>query len=320
MYHMSASDKKKFRKEQASDMLTAKQREQQAEEKKLKIYTICFVTAMILIVCAVLGVVGVRAAINGGLSEHMTTAATVEGEKLSAVEFSYYYNDAISDFYNEWYEQYSDQTDTYLMMMGLDTSKPLNEQIQDEETGKTWADYFVELALDEAKRDAALCKEAKNNGFELTKEQKENIDASIENIKMWAPYYGFNDANHYMRATYGNGANLRSYRAYFERCQLADAYYDAHLADYTYTDEQYQRALELYTDENLEKLNEMMTAANKETYTREGAMEYFDKEEKQTIVLQTLEEIAYNTLIEGYTIEVTPAEDNKTESGSAQDK
>ena len=51
---MSASDKKKFRKEQASDMLTAKQREQQAEEKKLRVYTICFVTAMILIVCAVL--------------------------------------------------------------------------------------------------------------------------------------------------------------------------------------------------------------------------------------------------------------------------
>lgn len=235
---MSASDKKKFRKEQASDMLTAKQREQQAEEKKLRVYTICFVTAMILIVCAVLGVVGVRAAINGGLSERFTVAATVEGEKLNAIEFSYYYNDAVSEFYNEWYEQFSDQTDTYLLTMGLDTSKPLDEQVQDEETGKTWAEYFVELALEEAKRDAALCNEAKKNGFELTEEQKDNIDASIENIKMWAPYYGFNDANHYMRATYGNGASLRSYRAYFERCQIADAYYDAHLADYTYTDEQ----------------------------------------------------------------------------------
>ncbi len=111
----------------------------------------------------------------------------------------------------------------------------------------------------------------------------------------------------------------------FEACRsiVKDemVYYAVFAAEnYTYTEEQYQHALELYTDENIDKLNEMMTSAGKEAYTREGAMEYFDKEEKQTIEMQTLEEIAYKTLIEGYTIEVTPAEDNKTEDGSAQNK
>ena len=110
----------------------------------------------------------------------------------------------------------------------------------------------------------------------------------------------------------------------FEACRgiVKDemVYYAVFVAEgYTYTEEEYQRALELYTDENLDKLNEMMTSAGKDEYTREGAMEYFNTEEKQTIVMQTLEEIAYNTLIEGYTIEVTPAQ-NKTENGTTQEK
>ena len=110
----------------------------------------------------------------------------------------------------------------------------------------------------------------------------------------------------------------------FEACRgiVKDemVYYAVFAAEgYTYTEEEYQHALELYTDENMDKLNEMKTSAGTDKYTREGAMEYFDKEEKQTIVMQTLEEIAYNTLIEGYTIEVTPAQ-NKTENGTTQEK
>ena len=102
------------------------------------------------------------------------------------------------------------------------------------------------------------------------------------------------------------------------------AYYAVFAAEnYQYTDEQYQHALDLYTDSNMERLNELMTSAGKETYTYEGAREYFDVEERETIVLQTLEEIAYNDLVKDYTIVINPAkkdettEDNKenTESG-----
>ncbi|MBQ7398138.1 MAG: FKBP-type peptidyl-prolyl cis-trans isomerase [Clostridia bacterium] len=93
-------------------------------------------------------------------------------------------------------------------------------------------------------------------------------------------------------------------------------YYAVFAAEnYTYTDEQYNRALELYTETNFERLNEITTAAGKEAYTYEEAKEYFNKEEHDLLVLQTLEEIAYNDLIEGYTIVVEPAKDN-SQSGS----
>ena len=270
---MSASDKKKLRKEHSAEALTAKQRQQQAEEKKLRTYTICFVTAMILVVVAALGLLAARAITNGGLAERFTVAATIGDTELNTIEFSYYYNDAINDYYNEKYETYQDQTDSYLKAMGWDTTKPLNEQYMAEDETKTWAEYFVELALQEAKRDYALCAAAKAAGFKLTEEQKEEIDTTIANIEMWAPYYGYNDATQYMRALYGNGANMKNFREYYERCQLADAYYDAHLAEYTYTDEQ----MDAYQKEDDKYINytsfTFTSAYLSKTYFQQGGTE-----------------------------------------------
>ena len=162
MYHMSASDKKKIRKEQA---LTERQRQEQAEAKKLKIYTITFVASLVLIVLIAATVLGVRAYTQSGITEKSTVAAVIGDKKMNAVEFSYYFNDAIDEYYNGMYEQFSTYTDSYLQAVGLDLSKPLDEQQYEE--GKTWADYFVETALSNAKSDYALSEEAAKQNFKL---------------------------------------------------------------------------------------------------------------------------------------------------------
>lgn len=93
-------------------------------------------------------------------------------------------------------------------------------------------------------------------------------------------------------------------------------YYAVFAAEgYECTEEQYQKALELYTETNFEQLNQMMTEAGKEPYTYEGAKQYFDENEHDLLVLQALEEVAYNDLIEGCTIEIVPikTDDSKTE-------
>lgn len=244
---MSASDKKKIRKEQDTLVLTERQRAEQAEAKKLKIYTISFVTAMVLIVCVTLAVLIVRGVTNAGISERMTIAGTVGEEELNTIEFSYYYHDAINEYYNEKYEIYQDETDSYLLAEGLDTTKPLNEQYADEEKTQTWDQFFIERALEDAKRDIILNNEAKANSFELDEEQQASVDNVVSNIEMFAPYYGYANADGYMRAIYGNGASLKSYRNYYERTIIADSYYDAHQADYSYTDEQ-MRAYEAEDD------------------------------------------------------------------------
>ena len=128
---MSASDKKKLRKEQATELLTQRQRQEQAEAKKLKAYTITFVSIMLVVVVAVLGILGVRAINNSGIIQKNTIAAVVAGRELNTVEFNYYYIDAINDYYNAAYNQYNTYTDTVLQQIaGLDPKKPLDEQTE----------------------------------------------------------------------------------------------------------------------------------------------------------------------------------------------
>ena len=233
---MSASDKKKLRKEQSATILSEKQRQEQSEAKKLKIQTISFVTAMVLVVCIALGVLGVRAVNNSGVFQKNTIAATIGNRELNSVELNYYYNDAVSEYYNEWYEQYTTYTDTYLKIIGLDTTKPLDEQIQDEKTGKTWAEYFIDAAIEQAKSDFALYDLAMKEGFALPSNEQTTLDNTLNNLETYAMLYGYSNANQYLRAMYGYGSDTESYSAYTERSAIADAYYNAHQDSLVYDD------------------------------------------------------------------------------------
>lgn len=265
---MSASDKKKLRKEQANAFLTEKQQKEQSEAKKLKIYTISFITAMALVVCIALGVLAVRAINNSGVIQKNTIAATVGDKELNSVELSYYYSDAVNEYYNEWYSQYSTYTDTYLKMMGLDTKKPLDTQIYDEESGQTWAEYFVENAIADAKHDYALYDLAMKEGFKLPEEEQTTLDNTLNNLQTYAMLYGYNNADQYLRASYGYGSDADSYKAYTERSAIADAYYHAHHDSLTYDD----AAIREYEKDKVNKYNSYTYTYSYMSYTdfREG--------------------------------------------------
>ena len=248
---MSASNKKKLRKEQYTDFLSEKQRQEQAEAKKLKTYTIGFVVAMVLVVCVALSVLGVRAVNNSGVIQKNTIAATIGDREISSVELSYYYIDAINSFYDEMYKTYSDSTDSYLEAMGLDTSVALNEQTYDKETGETWADHFLSAALDQAKSDYALCDLASKEGYKLDTEAQENIDSYLNNIEVYAKLYGYSNTSQFLRNSYGYGANLDSYSEYYERSELAKSYYNAHPDTFTYDD----ATIKAYDTENAATFN-----------------------------------------------------------------
>ena len=233
---MSASDKKKLRKEQATAYLTEKQRQEQAEAKKLKLYTIGFISILVVVACIAIGVLGFRAVNQSGVFEKNTIAAVVDGKELTSVEMNYYYSDAINKYYSDWYSQYESSTDYYLQFMGLDTKKPLDEQFYDEEAGKTWADYFVEAAVNNAKSDYALAKEAADKGFTLPEDDKTTLDNTISSLKTYAELYGFSSANKYLQAMYGFGSDVASYSAYIERSALATAYVQHCYDQLSYTD------------------------------------------------------------------------------------
>ena len=214
---MSASSKKKLRKEQAAANMTEKQLAAQKEEKQLKVYTASFWIVLVLCVCLVAGM-----ALKGpviSLTRKVTTAAVVNDEKISAVELNYFYVDAINNYCN----QYS----SYLSYF-LDTSKPIGEQFYDEEGKITWADEFLDMALESAKNNYALYNAAKAAGHTLSDEEKASSEALFSQLKDAAKSYGYNSSNGYLKALYGKGASLSSYKAYYEVTSLASSYYTAY--------------------------------------------------------------------------------------------
>lgn len=268
---MSASDKKKLRKEQVSAVLSEKQRQEQAEAKKLRIYTISFVSAMIAIVVIAMAILGIRAVNNSGIVQKNTIAASVGERELNSVELNYYYNDAVNEYYNSWYETYTTYTDSYLQAVGLDATKPLDEQIYDEETGKTWSEYFVEIAVDNAKSDYALYDLAQKESFQLPEDQKTTLDNMMNNLETYAMLYGYSNANQYLRAMYGFGAEKDSYKAYSEHSAIADAYKQAHQDSLKYEDAD----IRAYEKDKINNYNSYTYSSAYLSYTdfREGGTE-----------------------------------------------
>lgn len=232
---MSASDKKKLRKEERVAAMTEKQQKAQKEAKKLKSMTITFVAILAVVVVA-FGWLLVDSYLKvNGVMEKKTIVATIDGTDLNTVEFSYYYSDAINDYYQEFYNQYGTSTDLLMLYYaGLDVSLPLDEQTNPE-TGESWADYFVEIALGNAKSDYALYNKAIADGFDPNCEEVNSMVETEATYLMLNGYYaGSIDA--YLRAAYCNGATEEGYLDYIRRNAVAYTYYNQHMDSLTYTD------------------------------------------------------------------------------------
>lgn len=221
---MSASHKKQLRKEQKAAQMTEKQQAEQKEAKKLRLYTVLFTAVIVLMVC-----VAVITLVTGsGIIERNTTAVTVDGTKISTVELNYYYIDSINGYLNQWGD--------YISLTGLDTTLPLDEQYVDDET--TWAQYFLDSAIDSAHSVYSAYNKAVAEGYTLSEEDAASIDSAIASMELYGLYYyGYSDLNSYLEAMYGNGANEKTYRAYAEAQYIATAYANDYSDSLSYTAE-----------------------------------------------------------------------------------
>ena len=222
---MSASDKKKLRKEQAAAQLTERQLKELAEAKKTKRLSIAFVVIMLAVALTAVSILGVRAVNNSGIIDKNTIAAVTGEHKLSSVQMNYYLGDVIRNQYSQWSSMYGESLSMYMMMSGLNVNQPLNEQVINQETGETWADSFVSQALDKALSDYALYDKAMTEGFKLTEEEESSLKVNIEQMKLYAMYYGYKNPNKYLQAIYGYGSTVESYDEYARVSYIASAYY-----------------------------------------------------------------------------------------------
>ena len=225
---MSASSKKKLRKEQEAAKMTEKQLTAQKEAKKTRLYTTLFLIVMVAILVIAV-VIGVKQTITaGGFREKNTTALTVGEHDINSVEMNYFFMDAVNTFYSNY--------GSYASMFGLDVTKPLNEQFVDEEAGLTWADDFMSSAKDSAASIYALADAAQAAGYSLPESEKEALDSQLDSLDLYATMYGYPNVDQYLKAMYGNGASKKTYTAYCEKQALASSYYNHYADSLTYED------------------------------------------------------------------------------------
>ena len=237
---MSASNKKKLRKQEAEAQMTNRQKSASQANKKQKRMTVTFWTVMVLCLCIALGTVLANPFNN--LRYRNKVVATVGGHDINAVEMNYFYVDAINTFYS--------QNKNYISYF-MSTTTPLNEQVANPTTGQTWADYFVQQAYASIKSTYALYDAAMAANYALTDADKASIDNAVFYMEFYASVYGFKDVDAYLEDMYGHGANEKSYREYYEKCLVAQSYYTKYAEDLEYDAED----LDNYQQDKMHEFN-----------------------------------------------------------------
>lgn len=219
---MSASAKKKLRKEQNAASITERQKKERKEARKLKGYTATFIIIMLLVVSIFVGTAfGTQIA---GLFRQSRTAIVVGDHEINTVELNYFYVDSVQSLVNQ-YSSYGSYATTYLQLYtGLNASLPLDEQQYNKESGETWADFFTTSAKESAKWTYAMYDKAVAEGHTLTEDEQKSLDSEESTLDLYATYYGYSSTKSYLRASYGAGSTVKSYLEYRRVSAIANSY------------------------------------------------------------------------------------------------
>ena len=144
-------------------------------------------------------------------------AIEIGGRKVSVLEMNYFYVDSI----NQWYNQYG----MYASYFGLSASVGLDQQVYDQEKGTTWADYFMDQAIETAKSIYTVYDAAQNADYALSDDEKASLDALYTSLEQQATS-AKKTVDQYLQGVYGESATEKSYKAYFEIKILASSYYN----------------------------------------------------------------------------------------------
>lgn len=241
---MSASQERKRRKTERLDGVVDKKVElavkEKSEKKKMRAAAMAITVVVVVLLAAALF-------INSNYIRRNLKAITVGGVDFTVAEFNYYYYDTYYDFAQQVYTNMPD----YASVLLADSSKPLKSQIYDEETGKTWAEFAENLAIEAMQEDMVMYSDALKNGFTMADEDKTRMAEEIEQLKATASAAGYSNFDQYLQNYYGKSMDEKSFLRMVEIKYTVDAY-EHHIKDsYQYTPEE----LENYYNENSDMLD-----------------------------------------------------------------
>ena len=206
----------------AADPKAARAAQQKAAERKSNI--LYAAVAIVFVVVAVALVV-----YNSGIIQRNQTAVTIDGEKYTVAETSYYYQQVCG---------------SYASMFGQEYLQSMKTQSYNDT--QTWDDYFKEQAVDSMKFIHAASAAAKADGMTLDAGDKETVQANVDSMKSAAKTAGYSYGS-YLKAVYGPYVSGSVFQSCLEDQVLASKYAAKYSEDnFVYTDEEIQT----YYEEN----------------------------------------------------------------------
>lgn len=198
--------------------MEARRKEAQRQKRDAMIFRIvCIIIAIALIGTA--GYFGVKQYLDyhAAISE---SYVSVGEHELTKFEYDYYFNTTVNNYLNTY--------SSLISYIGLDTTKPFDEQEYSEEM--TWQEYFEQMTLEQLKQEFALLDDAKANGFEY--DTTEDYNDFIDNAKETATNNKMSLRSYY-KVIFGDYATLNNVKPLMEDTFIASAYYEKLTEDNT---------------------------------------------------------------------------------------
>lgn len=127
----------------------------------------------------------------------------------------------------------------------------LDQQVEDEETGRSWQQYFLKLAIDEWKIHAYLCNEADKADFKMPEDRQEMLDSLRKDFeKSYVETGKYENVDAVIRSDMGAGCSFSDYETYMYNRYYSSSYYEVLVEDVEFTMED----MEAFFKENEEAL------------------------------------------------------------------
>lgn len=178
------------------------------------------VVAIVLAVALALGIVWVVIDQTGAIKK-ANTVFSFGDIKISELEYTYYYSRQLSNIY-----YYADYYAQYGMDMGIDSSVSPDEQNYgtDEEGNEVkLSEYIKDSTIEALQEYFILYHEALDKGYELTEDEQEEINESIESLRETAAENNYS-LNAYLKASVGKGINEKFYREQLKMEKIVTRY------------------------------------------------------------------------------------------------
>ena len=158
-------------------------------------------------------------------------------------------NGVLQVFYWTRVYEFLNYVGSYASYYGIDVSKPFNEQIYDEETGKTWQQLFLEQAITDWQNYNLICDDAKANNYKLAEEQQKELDNLYETLEEAAKEMKLETVEEYLEAYICPGCTFEEYKTYYELYFTANTYFSDVNQNWEITDAELEEYFTEHADE-----------------------------------------------------------------------